>query len=182
MRPDTGRNSKMDVVFESDNIRFVKVTMELIPEYLEMVNDIDHVARFISDRRDIYTEDEEREYVQERIDNQAMMYSMLEKSTGDFIGNIEFFNRREDQAELGIAITAKMQDKGYGKEAIRSIVDYGFKEAGLKRITLSVFADNQRAVHVYEQCGFREYDRTDVDIFMEIAGDSERQETDKMGS
>ena len=112
----------MDVVFESDNIRFVKVTMELIPEYLEMVNDIDHVARFISDRRDIYTEDEEREYVQERIDNQAMMYSMLEKSIGSFIGNIEFFNRQEDQAELGIAITAKMQDKGYGKEAIRSIV------------------------------------------------------------
>ena len=27
--------------------------------------------------------------------------------------------------------------------------------------------DNPRAIHVYEKCGFREYDRNDVDVFME---------------
>ena len=61
-----------------------------------------------------------------------------------------------------------MQNKGYGKEALKRSVEYGFDNLGLTRIYLSVYANNPRAVHVYEECGFKEYDRTDVDIFMEI--------------
>lgn len=158
----------MEVVFESENIIYVKVTTELIPEYLEMVNDIENVARFIGDRREPYTEEEEREYIEERIDRDAMMFSMLEKSTGDFIGNIEFFNRKGDEAEWGIVITAGKQNRGYGKEALERSVEYGFNEGGLRRIVLEVFVENPRAIHVYEQCGFREYDRNDVDVFMEM--------------
>ena len=51
-------------------------------------------------------------------------------------------------------------------------VEYGFNELGLNRIYLSVYADNPRAIHVYEQCGFKEFKRDDVDIFMEIVKDS----------
>lgn len=91
---------------------------------------------------------------------------MIEKESGRFIGNIEFFNRNEDEAEWGIAITASMQDLGYGQEALRRSVEYGLNELGLRRILIGVYADNTRAVHVYEKCGFREYDRNDVDIFM----------------
>ena len=39
----------MDVLFESENILFVRPSLDLIPDYLEMVNDIDHVARFIGE-------------------------------------------------------------------------------------------------------------------------------------
>ena len=48
------------------------------------------------------------------------------------------------------------------------MIEYGFNEGGFRRIYLSVYIDNPRAIHVYEQCGFKEYDRTDVDVFMEI--------------
>ena len=65
-----------------------------------------------------------------------------------------------------IVITTAMQNKGYGKEALLRSVEYGFNEVGLERIYLIVYADNARAIHVYEECGFTEYDRTDVDIFM----------------
>ena len=41
----------MNVIFESENIIFVRPSLELVPDYLEMVNDIDNVARFIGDRR-----------------------------------------------------------------------------------------------------------------------------------
>jgi len=74
----------------------------------------------------------------------------------------------DEEAELGITITASMQDKGYGTESVPAIVDYGMKELNLKRIFLKVFPDNLRAIHVYEKCGFREYGRTDEDILMEI--------------
>ena len=61
-----------------------------------------------------------------------------------------------------------MQNKGYGKEALKRSSEYGFNELRLSRIFLGVYADNMRAIHVYEQCGFKEYDRNDVDVFMEI--------------
>jgi len=158
----------MNIIFESENINYIRPSMDLVPDYLEMVNDIDNVAKFIGDRREPYTEEEERDYIKDKMDNDATMFSMIEKKTGKFIGNIEFFNRTEDEAEWGVVITAGMQNKGYGKESLLRSVEYGFKELGLTRIYLEVFVDNPRAIHVYEQCGFKEYDRNDVDVFMEI--------------
>ena len=157
----------MDTVFESEHILYVRPSFALIPDYLEMVNDIKHVARFIGERREPYTEEEERSYMQNKMDRQAAMFSMLEKETRRFIGNIEFMNRKGDEAEWGIVMTRRMQDKGYGTEALKRSVEYGFGELGLRRIYLAVYADNLRAIHVYEKCGFREYDRNDVDVFME---------------
>ena len=61
-----------------------------------------------------------------------------------------------------------MQDRGFGTEAVRALVGYGMDRLGLKRIFLKVFPDNARAIRVYEKCGFREYDRSGEDIFMEI--------------
>ena len=158
----------MSPVFESERIVYVRPSFDLVPEYLEMVNDIERVARFIGERREPYTEEEERDYIKDKMDKDATMFSMLEKDTGKFIGNIEFFNRKDDEAEWGIVMTASMQDKGYGKEALRRSIEYGFDELGLSRICLAVYVDNPRAIHVYEQCGFKEYDRNDVDVFMEV--------------
>ena len=93
---------------------------------------------------------------------------MLERDTGDFIGNIELMDIADGAGELGIAVTAAMQDKGYGTEAVRAMVRYGMDTLGLRRVFLKVFPDNARAIRVYEKCGFREYDRTADDVFMEI--------------
>lgn len=158
----------MDKVFESENIIYVRPSFDLVPDYLEMVNDIENVAKFIGDRREPLTEEQEIDYIKDKMDNKATMFSMLEKTTGKFIGNVEFFNRVFEEAEWGIVITASMQNKGYGKEALKRSVEYGFNELGLTRIYLGVYADNARAIHVYESCGFKEYDRNDVDVFMEI--------------
>ena len=158
----------MNVIFESENIIYVRPSLDLVPEYLEMVNDIENVAKYIGDRREPLTEQDEIKYISDKMDNKATMFSMIEKTTNEFIGNVEFFNRVFEEAEWGIVITTKMQNKGYGKEALKRTVEYGFYELGLNRIYLGVYIDNPRAIHVYEECGFKEYDRTDVDIFMEI--------------
>ena len=158
----------MNVIFESENIIYVRPSFDLVPEYLEMVNDIENVAKFIGERRTLLTEQEEIDYIKDKMDKDATMFSMIEKDTNAFIGNIEFFNRVDDEAEWGIVITTKMQNKGYGTESLKRSVEYGFNELGLNRIYLGVYANYPRAIHVYEQCGFKEYDRTDVDVFMEI--------------
>ncbi|SDY03744.1 diamine N-acetyltransferase [Ruminococcaceae bacterium YAD3003] len=158
----------MNVIFESENIVYVRPSFDLVLDYLEMVNDIDNVARFIGERSEPLTEQQEIDYIKDKMDNNATMFSMLEKGTNKFIGNIEFFNRVFEEAEWGIVITTSMQNKGYGTEALKRSVEYGFNELGLNRIYLGVYVNNPRAIHVYENCGFKEYERDDVDVFMEI--------------
>ncbi len=160
----------MQPIFESDKISFVRVSESLVPDYLAMVNDVEHVARLIglSRRSEPITAEQERRWVQKKLAEDATVFSMLEKRTGAFIGNIELLHIENGSAELGIAITAAMQEKGYGTEAIPAMVQYGMGTLGLHRVFLKVFPDNARAIHVYEKCGFREYDRTADDVFMEI--------------
>ena len=158
----------MHPIFESENISFVRVSESLLPDYLAMVNDIDRVARFIGRRLDPIPAEKERQWVRQKLAEQAVLFSMLEKKTGAFIGNIELMDIHDGAGELGIAVTAAMQDKGYGTEAVSAMVRYGMDTLGLGRVFLKVFPDNVRAIHVYEKCGFREYDRTEDDVFMEV--------------
>jgi RimJ/RimL family protein N-acetyltransferase len=63
-------------------------------------------------------------------------------------------------ATFGIAIGEKAcWDKGYGTEATRLMLDYGFRTLNLHRVTLWVYDTNPRAIHVYQKVGFREEGR-----------------------
>jgi RimJ/RimL family protein N-acetyltransferase len=44
--------------------------------------------------------------------------------------------------------------KGYGSDALRMMLRYGFYELNLHRIGLNVFSYNQRAIRAYEKVGF----------------------------
>ena len=156
----------MNTVFETENIKFIELTESLVEDYLAMINDI-NVARLLG-RTKTVTEEGELNWIRMNLENKAPVFSMIEKSSGKFIGNIELMDVHDEEAELGITITASMQDKGYGTESVPAIVDYGMKKLNLKRIFFRVFPDNLRAIHVYEKCGFREYGRTEEDVLMEI--------------
>ena len=158
----------MKQIFESERISFVEVSELLIPDYLVMVNDIEHVDRFLGGDHDPYTEEAEISWVRAKLAEKAPVFSMVEKAGGCFIGNIEIMDVRDSAGELGIAITAAKQDMGFGTEAVSALLAYGFHQLGLKRIFLRADPGNVRAIHVYEKCGFREYQRTDADVFMEI--------------
>ena len=161
-----GRCKNMKTVFETENIIFVNVTEALIDDYLKMINNPE-VARLLG-RTKTVTREDDIIWIKEKLDEKAPLFSMIEKKSGKFIGNIELMDVKESEAELGITITPDMQDKGYGSEAIPAIIRYGMEDLKLNRVFLRVFPDNFRAIHVYEKCGFHEYGRTDEDVLMEI--------------
>jgi RimJ/RimL family protein N-acetyltransferase len=62
---------------------------------------------------------------------------------------------KHGDAELGIAIgDREYWGKGFGTDAMRLILRYGFTEMNLERITLGVFDYNKRAIRTYEKTGF----------------------------
>lgn len=145
--------NKYKIIFESENIIYIKLSENLINEYLLMVNDIE-VAKQISHNIKTYTYEDEIEWVKSKLEENAICYSMIEKKTDSYIGNIEIMNIKNNIGELGISITPKMQNKHYGTESIKAILDYGYNTLKLSGFELNVYKTNERAIHCYEKVGF----------------------------
>lgn len=45
--------------------------------------------------------------------------------------------------------------KGYGTEATRLMIDYGFEILNFNRIQLHVAVENKKAIRAYQKCGFK---------------------------
>lgn len=58
--------------------------------------------------------------------------------------------------------------KGYGSEAIRAILAYGFDTLGFVEITLRVLTKNERALRAYENIGFSRMKEENGNIFMRL--------------
>lgn len=77
------------------------------------------------------------------------------------VGNIRLWGvRPKDRcATLGIALGRQYTGRGYGTDAVRVIVGYGFRELGLHRIQLGVAPFNPAGIRAYEKAGFVEEGR-----------------------
>jgi RimJ/RimL family protein N-acetyltransferase len=61
---------------------------------------------------------------------------------------------RESYVAVGIG-ESDFWGKGCGSDAMRLMLRYAFTELNLHRISLNVYAYNQRAIRSYEKCGFQ---------------------------
>lgn len=143
-----------NVVFSSENIDYIKLSEKLIPEYLTMTNDPDVISK-ISYNLDSISYVEEKLWVDEMLNKNINWYSMIEKKTGDYIGNIGLIRIVDFVGEIGIVITPKKQNKHYGTESIKRIIKYGYEKFNLRSFKLNVLNENLRAIHCYEKIGFK---------------------------
>ena len=141
------------IIFETERINFIKVNEKYVQDYLETVNNLE-IQKFITHNIRTYTLEDEINWVKTKLETNALIFTMVEKATGDFIGNIELKDVTDVTAELGICLAAKKQDKHYGQEAIKGLIDYAFNVLGLTEMTLNVYDFNTRAQHCYEKVGF----------------------------
>ncbi|KAM5354769.1 hypothetical protein ACJ41O_001415 [Fusarium nematophilum] len=56
--------------------------------------------------------------------------------------------------DIGISLAKPYQGKGYGREAINWMLDWGFRHAGLHTIGIAAASYNPKAVHLYQDVGF----------------------------
>lgn len=60
-------------------------------------------------------------------------------------------------ARLSVAVPDPgRRGRGYGGDALRAVLAYGFRDLGLERIHLDVLTDNEGAIRLYRRVGFQD--------------------------
>jgi L-amino acid N-acyltransferase YncA len=130
---------------------------EDLDDFLEIINSlVDEGADILRTER--VSKEEEIDFlsrVLSRLEKDEMFYLVAEVD-GKVVAVSEISKRggyEKHVGVIGIAIRNDFRDLGIGTEIMKTLVEQAQK-MGLKVLTLSAFATNKPAIHVYEKVGF----------------------------
>lgn len=88
----------------------------------------------------------------------GLRWGIVSKETGDFVGScgLHNWNREARYAEIGCDVAHQYWGNGFGGEAMRRLIEFGWEQMKLNRIEADVVQGNQRSMHVLEKIGFRQ--------------------------
>ncbi|HEY4705289.1 MAG TPA: GNAT family protein [Thermoplasmata archaeon] len=127
---------------------------EHLPRCVTWFNDPD-VTYFLGREGPLTMAEEERWFAEYRQKIDEEIYAI--EVNGDHIGNVglHWIDRANRKANVGIVIGEKERwSQGYGTDAMRTILRYAFQRVNLHKVNLDVLDYNDRAIRVYEKCGF----------------------------
>ncbi len=130
-------------------------------KFTEWLNDFE-TTDYIGKSDSVMTVDEERKFLERELNPNARCFVIVTLENDEAIGTVslEKISGIHRTAALGIFIGNKdYRDKGYGTEAIKLVLDYGFNYLNLNSIRLDLMEFNERALKCYQKCGFKEYGR-----------------------
>jgi putative acetyltransferase len=85
-------------------------------------------------------------------------HQLVAEIDGKVVGNIglhrEIPHRRNHAASIGMAVHDDFAGRGVGSALMGAVVDLAERWWGVRRLELSVYADNARAIALYERFGF----------------------------
>lgn len=90
------------------------------------------------------------------VDDSIKMFGVVEKGTRADVGTcgLTSIDRVNQRAEFSLYIAPEYQRKGYGLEALRTLVHHGFYAFNLVRIWGEVF-DGNLAIEMFKKVGFQ---------------------------
>lgn len=102
-----------------------------------------------------------QKWLEKELDEQTVnqhWFSIRKLDDDALLGEIDLYvyNWPGRDAFVGLGIGEReFWGKGYGTDVMNVILRYAFTEINLKRVTLTVFEYNPRAIRSYEKAGFR---------------------------
>jgi RimJ/RimL family protein N-acetyltransferase len=100
-----------------------------------------------------------KEWIEKHLESEknAFWFSIRALKDDRLLGDIELAVTNWSNADAFVGLGIGERDfwgQGYGTDAMRVILRYGFLELNLRRVTLNVFEYNERAIRSYEKAGF----------------------------
>jgi len=103
--------------------------------------------------------------------NSPLKRYFLLKENNNYLGVINF-HIKKNYAQIGLYKNPHL--KKVGKKLLSTAIEYGFKKLKLKKLVLFVFENNQRAIALYEKCGFKKIQKKDNLIKMELYNENRK--------
>jgi RimJ/RimL family protein N-acetyltransferase len=138
------------------------ISLEDAEKWTEWDSDLEFAVPLGEEAFMVFSLDKTKEIISNIIKKQDPVFSIIDLETDTPIGRCMFFNvdQVNRKAMLGIGIGKKdYWNKGYGLDATKLLLDYGFNLLNLNNIMLGVFSYNQRAINCYRKIGFKEIGR-----------------------
>ncbi len=128
------------------------------PRFAAWVNDPE-VAAGVTLARQVLGVERMRDKVARHAGRQAY-FAIVALDGDELIGNcgIDDISAVDRTGELVIMIGDKrFWNRGFGTDAVRLLLRFGFLTLGLNNIRLRAHAFNERAIRCYEKCGFKRW-------------------------
>lgn len=151
-----------------EHIYLSPISVDALEKYTKWMNEFE-TTDYIGKSNKICTIEKEKEFLENCAKDESIILGIVELKNNNLIGNcgLKKINNISRTATLGIFIGDKEErNKGYGAEAIRLLLDYGFNYLNLHEINLDIFEFNKRAIKCYEKVGFKEYGRRRECIYL----------------
>lgn len=130
---------------------------ELNSNYVSWLND-EEVCKYTHHGIEYFTHNDAIAFINSLNGNGSKkVWAIYVTDSSIHIGNISLqqIDSINKKAEIAMLIGGKTEwNKGYGTEAVRIIVEYGFGQLLLHRIYAGVRSDNMGMITVFEKCGF----------------------------
>lgn len=145
-------------MYVGEKVRLREYRKEDIAVRLRYINDAEVLNLLVSDIPYPITQNEEEKWF-ESITALGDTYKFAIETLEDnqFIGGCSINNVdwKNSVATVGIFIGKKdCWGKGYGTDAMRTLISFIFMEMNINKIKLTCYSFNDRAIKSYEKCGF----------------------------
>ncbi|MCA9870557.1 MAG: GNAT family N-acetyltransferase [Anaerolineae bacterium] len=143
------------MILQGKRVRLRATERDDLPLAVQYLNDPE-VLMWFGQPAPLGMDDEIAWYERMRQDDGVINFAI--EVEGRYVGGcgLTGINHVHRRAEIGIFVGDKsIWGRGVGSEAMALVMGYGFDYLNLHRIFLRVFAENTRAIHVYESLGFQ---------------------------
>jgi RimJ/RimL family protein N-acetyltransferase len=133
----------------------------------------DHIRKWFLNTDEISEEKHYAWFLRYKELDTDFVFIILAKELGDLpVGQISLYgvDWQAGNAEYGRLLIGNpaAMGKGFGRQATRLLLEYGFEQMGLKEIHLDVKDGNEPAIAIYKAAGFIEKSRINGLITMSI--------------
>lgn len=144
-------------MLQTNNVLLRSLTKEDLPQLFIWINDRTQVL-WNSPYKPVHEIEHHKWFESSMLRNDLKIFAIEKKLTNQLIGSCQLHNIHpiHRSAELQIRLgNVDERGKGYGTEAVKLLLQFGFIDLNLHRIYLHVKDNNPAAIRIYEKCGFQ---------------------------
>jgi len=155
-------------MLRGEKVRFRAIEREDLPQLRDWRNHPE-IRRRTREFRLLSMENQERWFAQLHDDRNTVMFAVLDEQ-GKLIGvvGLTYIDWKNRKSEVSIYIGDESAwGKGYGLDALRTLVGYGFHTANLHKLYAEIFSFNEPSIKLFEKAGFKPDGRKREDQFVD---------------